>query len=177
MSQITSAPAKNMVIEKPLLNFQRGWPSTRLCARQQLFDGAQDVLAPTEDMANILLYGPGKGYAPLRASIANWLSDVYSQPAASSDPSRICVTNGASAALASVALKFADPTFTRRIFMIEPTYFLACPIFEDCGFSGKLRGIPEGGQDCVDLEFLLDELSKVSKLNAIDQVMSHIDWL
>lgn len=46
--------------------------------------------------------------------------------------------------------------------MIEPTYFLACPIFEDGGFRGRLRGIPEGeGEDCVDLEFLLDELSKV----------------
>lgn len=46
--------------------------------------------------------------------------------------------------------------------MIEPTYFLACPIFEDGGFRGRLRGIPEGkGDDCVDLEFLLDELSKV----------------
>lgn len=76
--------------------------------------------------------------------------------------SRICVTNGASAALSSVVLKFADPSYTRRVFMIEPTYFLACPIFEDGGFRGKLRGIPEGeGEDCVDLEFLLDELSKV----------------
>lgn len=78
------------------------------------------------------------------------------------DASRICVTNGASAALSSVVLKFADPSYTRRVFMIEPTYFLACPIFEDGGFRGRLRGIPEGkGEDCVDLEFLLDELSKV----------------
>lgn len=117
----------------------------------------------------------------MRESIAQWLMDeIYpsqifpSSPppppldaaAASSssaiDASRICVTNGASAALSSVVLKFADPSYTRRIFMIEPTYFLACPIFEDGGFRGRLRGIPEGeGEDCVDLEFLLDELSKV----------------
>lgn len=93
------------------------------------------------------------------------------------DASRICVTNGASAALSSVVLKFADPSYTRRIFMIEPTYFLACPIFEDGGFRGRLRGIPEGeGEDCVDLEFLLDELSKV-RCGVLEDVMPFLCWL
>lgn len=27
--------------------------------------------------------------------------------------------------------------------MVEPTYFLACMIFQDAGFAGKLRGVPE----------------------------------
>lgn len=93
---------------------------------------------------------------------ATTASAAAAAAASSIDASRICVTNGASAALSSVVLKFADPSYTRRIFIIEPTYFLACPIFEDGGFRGRLRGIPEGeGEDCVDLEFLLDELSKV----------------
>lgn len=99
---------------------------------------------------------------PRDATITASAAAAAAAASSSIDASRICVTNGASAALSSVVLKFADPSYTRRIFMIEPTYFLACPIFEDGGFRGRLRGIPEGeGEDCVDLEFLLDELSKV----------------
>lgn len=145
------------------LNLQRGWPSARLCARKQLADGAENVLMDGADMTPILEYGPGQGYAPLRKAIAEWLSDVYAVSAEPTEASRICVTNGASSALANIVLKFADPTFTRRVFMVEPTYFLACPIFEDCGFRGKLRGVPEGGLDGIDLDFLLEELSKVER--------------
>lgn len=146
---------------KALLNLQRGWPSARLCARKQLAAGVAELLADGADMTPILEYGPGQGYAPLREEIAKWLSDVYALSAEPTEASRICVTNGASASLANIVLKFADPSYTRRIFMVEPTYFLACPIFEDCGFRGKLRGVPEGGQDGIDLEFLLSELSKI----------------
>lgn len=114
-------------------------------------------------MTPILEYGPGQGYAPLRDEIAKWLSDVYVLSAEPTDSSRICVTNGASASLANVVLKFADPVYTRCIFMVEPTYFLACPIFEDCGFRGKLQGVPEGGQDGIDIVFLLEQLKKLEK--------------
>lgn len=161
MSPNTETPTR------ALLNLQRGWPSARLCARKPLSDAAADVLTEGAHMTPILEYGPGQGFAPLRKGIANWLSDVYALSAEPTEASRICVTNGASASLTNIALKFADPTYTRRIFMVEPTYFLACPIFEDCGFRGHLRGIPEGGQDGIDLECLLGELSKTE---------SEIDW-
>lgn len=42
--------------------------------------------------------------------------------------------------------------------MVEPTYFLACPIFEDNGFMGKLRGIPENSEEGLDIEFLRREI-------------------
>lgn len=42
--------------------------------------------------------------------------------------------------------------------MVEPTYFLACPIFEDNGFQGKLRGVPEDKWEGLDIEFLRREL-------------------
>lgn len=42
--------------------------------------------------------------------------------------------------------------------MVEPTYFLACPIFEDNGFQGKLKGIPETHEDGLDISFLRQEL-------------------
>ena len=37
--------------------------------------------------------------------------------------------------------------------MVSPTYFLACRIFEDSGFHGKLKSVPEDAEG-VDLDFL-----------------------
>ncbi|GKT41270.1 uncharacterized protein ColSpa_01451 [Colletotrichum spaethianum] len=44
--------------------------------------------------------------------------------------------------------------------MVEPTYFLACPIFEDNGFQGRLRGVPEDNTEGIDMDFLRHELAK-----------------
>ena len=44
--------------------------------------------------------------------------------------------------------------------MISPTYFLACRVFEDAGFTGRLRAVPEGS-DGVDIGFLRRELKGV----------------
>ena len=43
--------------------------------------------------------------------------------------------------------------------MVEPTYFLACPIFEDNGFHGKLRGVPESSEG-IDIDFLRREFDQ-----------------
>ena len=43
--------------------------------------------------------------------------------------------------------------------MVSPTYFLACPIFEDSGFQGRLRSVPED-QESVDIDFLAREIHK-----------------
>lgn len=109
-------------------------------------------------MSPILLYGPHQGHPPLRESLAHWLTDVYEPTAGSVTPDRLCITNGASGNLANILLKFTDPSYTRNVFMVEPTYFLACPIFEDCGFSGKLRGVPEDASDGIDLDYLRRQL-------------------
>lgn len=158
MSSLSSALASTRNGDKPLLNLQLGWPSSRLCGRQGLLNGALSVLDHDANMAPILLYGPNKGHPPLCESLAEWLSGVYKPSTGPIEPSRICITNGASGSLANMMLKFSDPTSTRRIFMVEPTYFLACPIFEDTGFQGKLQGIPEHGSDCIDLDFLRKQL-------------------
>ncbi|KAI4591453.1 hypothetical protein KJ359_001025 [Pestalotiopsis sp. 9143b] len=142
---------------RPLINLQLGWPSSRLFAKEGLLKGAEEVLTSDKESAAALIYGPHAGHPPLRESIAEWLSFVY----ASSSPTtkdRICITNGASGNLANVLLKFSDPVYTRAVFMVEPTYFLACPIFEDNGFQGKLRGVPEDDREGLDIEFLRREL-------------------
>lgn len=43
--------------------------------------------------------------------------------------------------------------------MVSPTYFLACRIFEDNGFAGKLRAVPED-EDGIDISFLRKEMQK-----------------
>ncbi|EXF74730.1 aminotransferase [Colletotrichum fioriniae PJ7] len=134
-----------------LINLQLGWPSPRLFAASALLDGATQVLTSESETATALIYGPHIGHPPLRKSIAEWLSSVYSTEI---DYERISINNGASGNLANVLLKFTDPLYTRKIFMVEPTYFLACPIFEDNGFQGKLAGVPENDTDGLDIPFL-----------------------
>ncbi|KAI1849650.1 hypothetical protein JX266_004599 [Neoarthrinium moseri] len=159
MGSISEIPAR------ALINLQLGWPSPRLFAKEGLLRGAQEVLTSDKESAAALIYGPHAGHPPLRESIAEWLSSVYTsgQP---TTKERICVTNGASGNLANVLLKFSDPIYTRKIFMVEPTYFLACPIFEDNGFQGRLRGVPEDDKEGLDLEFLRRELEAAEAVAA-----------
>lgn len=140
---------------KIFINLQLGWPSPRLLAARSVLEGAHQVLTSEDEIKAALTYGPHIGHSLLRQSIADWLSEVYSRQV---DSDRICVSNGASAHLSNIMLKFTDPSYTRNIFLVEPTYFLACPIFEDNGFQGKLKGIPES-ENGIDLKFLERELA------------------
>lgn len=138
----------NAMSSKPI-NLQTGWPSARLCASAAILDGAQQVLASESEAGPAMLYGPRIGHTPLRESLAVWLSNFYAESDSGTPTTkdRIAISNGASGNLANILQKFADPLYTRAIFLAEPTYFLACPIMEDNGFRGKLRGVPEGGPE------------------------------
>jgi DNA-binding transcriptional MocR family regulator len=48
--------------------------------------------------------------------------------------------------------------------MVSPTYFLACRIFDDSGFAGRLRAVPED-EEGIDIAFLEQQI-KVSEENA-----------
>ena len=52
---------------------------------------------------------------------------------------------------------FTETNYTRHVWMVEPTYFLACMIFENAGFRGRLRGVPEDDEG-IDIEFLRSRL-------------------
>jgi DNA-binding transcriptional MocR family regulator len=71
----------------------------------------------------------------------------------------ITITGGASQALATVLQGFTDPGYTRAVWVVAPCYFMACPIFEDSGFRGRLRAVPEdeAGVDIGVLERRLKE--------------------
>lgn len=133
-----------------------GWPSPALLPVDPLAHAASAALSAPSVRTPGLLYGPDDGYRPLREEIARWLSSFY-QPALPIAPDRICITGGASQNLACILQVFSDPVYTRHVWMVEPTYHLACRIMDDAGFSGRLRGIPED-KEGIDVAFLEREL-------------------
>ncbi|KAI9710057.1 MAG: hypothetical protein M1812_007521 [Candelaria pacifica] len=151
---------------KPLINLLRGWPSPSLLPTTALSTASQTALQTPSISTPNLLYGDFAGPPPLRAAIAQWLNAFYtpstpthSQNISPITPERICVTGGASQNIACVLQVYSDALYTRNIWMVAPTYFLACRIFEDAGFAGKMRAVPED-EEGIDIGFLRQELEK-----------------
>lgn len=150
------------------IDLQLGWPSTTLHPAAPLLSAAGPILSSPDHSATALNYGAGHGHGPLRASIAAWLTAAYAPRNADGTafaipPARIMVGHGASGTLLNAALRFADARYTRCVWMVEPTYFLACPIFADAGFGeGRMRGVPED-EEGIDLEFLRDGIAEVEE--------------
>lgn len=148
------APVENHP-NKPI-NLLRGWPAPALLPASDLSTAATDLLADPAAAVPALQYGPDAGYGPLRAVLADWLSDFYGTPR---DEARLAVTGGASQNLANVLASFTDPAYTRAVWMVAPCYFLACPIFADAGFGGRLRAVPEDAEG-LDLAALARGLAR-----------------
>lgn len=140
------------------INLQLGWPTPRLFPSAELAEATTACLNNNEIAKDALVYGPDLGYTPLRRSIATWLSSFYQPSSGPTTFDRIAITGGASQNLASILQVFSDPVKTQRIWMVEPVYFLACTVFQDAGFSGKLRGAKEDEQG-IDIAFLRKALS------------------
>jgi DNA-binding transcriptional MocR family regulator len=83
---------------------------------------------------------------------------VSGEPFAAS-AERITITGGASQNLACLLQVFTDPVYTRNIWIVSPSYMLAFRIFDDSGFSKKLRAVPEDDEG-IDIEFLKREIRK-----------------
>lgn len=143
---------------KALINLLRGWPNPTLLPAAAVNTASNTVLSDPDISTPALLYAPDPGYEPLREQIADWLTAFYS-PNRAIPPERICITGGASQNLANLLQVFSDPVYTRNVWMVAPTYFLACRIFVDSGFHGKLRAVPED-REGIDLEFLSREIQR-----------------
>jgi DNA-binding transcriptional MocR family regulator len=154
------SPCRKSTLQTAMLSpidLQLGWPSARLFPAEQLVKATTACLSNPNIAKEALIYGPDLGYVPLRESIAKWLSSFYLPPSGEIPPDRIAITGGASQNLASILHVFSDPHITRRIWMVEPTYFLACTIFQDAGFGGRLKGVPENEYG-IDINFLREAL-------------------
>ncbi|KAI4112157.1 MAG: hypothetical protein LQ339_000165 [Xanthoria mediterranea] len=139
---------------KSSINLLKGWPNPCLLPVAQINAASASALSNPNVSTPGLLYGPDPGYWPLREGIATWLSRFYDKHLkASIYAERICITGGASQSLASILQVFSDPVYTRFIWMVSPTYFRVCPIFEDNAFAGRLRSVPEDDEG-IDVDFL-----------------------
>lgn len=147
MVSIRSAPRRHIDLFK-------GWPSTGLLPPLLLREAANHTLSQTDPaiITEILEYGADEGYQPMREAIAAWLTDFYA-PRDAISYDRICITGGASQNLANILSTFTDPVHTQRVWMVAPTYYLACRIITDAGFDGRLRGVPED-EEGIDLNYL-----------------------
>ena len=143
---------------KPRINLLRGWPSPSLLPAARLKQASSIALSDPSIYIPGLQYGPDPGYEPLRYQIAQWLTDFYHIPTGI-PPERICITGGASQNLACLLQGYSDPLFTVNIWMVSPTYFLACRIFEDSGFRGRLRSVPED-EEGIDIQLLTREIHR-----------------
>ncbi|TPX12989.1 uncharacterized protein E0L32_006634 [Thyridium curvatum] len=150
------------ITEEKHINLQLGWPSPALFPSEALITASQAVLGDPKIAAQALVYGPDPGHEALRSAIASWLFGFYHPEAGPIDPSRIFVTNGASGALSMLLTRFTDPEYTKRIWAIEPTYFLAAQAFQDAGFDGRMRGVPEDDEG-IDIDFLRQGLLESEK--------------
>jgi DNA-binding transcriptional MocR family regulator len=85
--------------------------------------------------------------------LSTFLTTVYGR---SVPIERICTSGGASQNLGVTLAAFTDPEYTRSVFVIEPTYYLACRIIEDAGL--KMHGVPDGdeGVDLVALKTAIE---------------------
>ncbi|MCJ1436591.1 hypothetical protein MMC27_005971 [Xylographa pallens] len=157
---------------KALINLLKGWPNAGLLPKAQLRTATAKVLSDPDLSSEGLLYGPLLGNKSLRVELAAWLTRFY-KPERSIEWERICISGGASQNLACILQVFSDPVFTRNIWMVSPTYFLACRVFEDSGFIGRLKGVPEDN-DGIDIEYLrkgLEQSERDAKSNGNSKPM------
>ncbi|KAI2620924.1 PLP-dependent transferase [Hypomontagnella submonticulosa] len=136
-----------------------GRPTPRLQAADKLAVASEAVLSRPERSDVALTYGPDHGEDEIREHIATWLSRKYNPTSGPITMDRIIITNGASGELAAILQEFTDPIYTRRMFLVEPTYFLAVQTFLDAGFSHRMQGVPEDDEG-IDLEFLRQRLEE-----------------
>ena len=149
------------------INLQLGWPSPRLLPESDIEKATRDILTRDSDLPNGLEYGAGAGSDRHRQIVASWLTQFYNPQGFPIPPARISFTSGASSNLASILQIYTDPTYTQNCWLVEPTYFLACRIFEDNGFAGKIRAIAEDDEGiCLEaFEKLLETSNEIKSIH------------
>lgn len=136
-----------------------GWPNPGLLPTDALSDAFAAVMRDPSIRTPGLMYGPDEGFEPLRQHIAQWLTSFYNPTSGAVTGDRICITGGASQNIACILQVFSDPAYTRNVWVVAPTYHLVCRIFDDAGFAGRLKAIPQYQDGNLDLEYLRREMA------------------
>lgn len=116
-----------------VIDFGLGQPGESTLPHEVIRQAAAHRFAQPDSL--YVNYGPEQGDGQFLEQLATFLSDGYGFAA---DPLSLMVTAGASQAIDLIVSFFSQPGDT--IFVEEPTYFLALPIFRDWGL--KVVGIP-----------------------------------
>jgi len=190
-SERDNGPDDKIPETKKLINLLRGWPSPATLPSALLQQAATKVLSDPAIYTPALQYGPDPGYQPLREALAAWLGNAYERPRRADE---LCITGGASQNIACVLASFTDPAsgLTGAVWAAAPCYYLACPIFEDGGFSSscasrgdsgvgglegsgggvdlgsRLRGVPEDDQG-IDVVWLGREMEAFDRAWAAER--------
>ncbi|EFR04289.1 aminotransferase [Nannizzia gypsea CBS 118893] len=151
--------------KKEEINFVWGKPAPSLLPVKRLSLAVQTVLSSTEAATDALEYGDPAGPVQLRQEVVSLLARFYRTP---NEVDEVCITAGASQGLVTVLQVLADPRYTRRVWMVAPCFYLACRIFEDAGFRGRLRAVPET-DDGIDLAYLEQSMKEVDA-EAVEEV-------
>ena len=142
---------------KALINLLKGHPNPSLLPTAQIRAASLIAFSDSDVFESGLSYGPEQGYMPLRQQLATWLTKFYNARDPIS-PQRLCISGGASQNLACILQAYSDPIFT-KVWVVSPVYHLACRIFDDNGFQGRLRAVRED-QEGIDIGFWQKELIK-----------------
>jgi len=166
-----------MTETKRAINLLRGYPNPALLPVELLNEATKRLLGNRQLAEESLLYGPDSGWPPLLKALSNWLGSFYAPAVAQTyneqrhmigseeaiPVERLLTTCGASQSLAVILNVLTDPIYTRKVWIVTPAYFLAFRMFEDAGFQGRMRGVPEcgSGPDAgADVAWLQQELKK-----------------
>lgn len=166
-----------MTEPKRAINLLRGYPNPALLPVELLNEATNRLLGNRQIAEQSLLYGPDAGWPPLLEALSKWLGAFYSPVVLQKynderwvtgtenviPSKRLVATCGASQSLAVILNVLTDPIYTRKVWIVAPAYFLAFRMFEDAGFQGRMRGVPEcasGPDTGADVEWLWRELKK-----------------
>jgi DNA-binding transcriptional MocR family regulator len=134
-----------------IIDLRKGSPSPELLPLDILTAAFNTIMSDQSALTRCLDYGPGAGDETVRKTIAEWLCRRYSILHTKSE--RVAVTAGASQNISCILQCYTSLECTETIYLVSPTYHLVCDIFEDHGFTGRLRAVPEDDQG-VDIALL-----------------------
>eukprot|EP00644_Phytophthora_capsici_P013732 jgi/Phyca11/549738/estExt2_Genewise1Plus.C_PHYCAscaffold_330314 len=146
VKSVQSSPYAQTLTTSNIINFGIGQPSASLLPLDMIRNAAIDRFKPTQDPL-LLQYGAAKGFIGFREEIANLVAGASN--AGIIGPDSVMVTAGNSQAISHAAMVFTKTN--KRVFVEEPTYFLAHDIFRELGLD--LKGI-RVGKDGIDLDTL-----------------------
>ncbi|AEY98961.1 FAGR141Cp [Eremothecium gossypii FDAG1] len=150
------------------INFFKGHPSVRLLPRESIIKSTKELLEPEHrgydqnpEDCHPLTYGSEQGSLWVRSAIATLINDCY-RPEKATRAEHVNLTGGASYGIMNILMQttLAHAGYTRRAFLVSPTYFLINQIFLDAGFGGRMTAVRETQDGQLDLEYLAEKLSE-----------------